>query len=302
MENFTSNFKLVGVVARLGSAKVVDSLRILLDFLKLHNIGVILEKSTGDLILDNSYKVSSGEELAKLVDLVIVVGGDGSLLSAVRKLSDSKTPIVGINRGHLGFLTDIAPDNIEEELSRVLAGEYDAEERLLLEVEVWRDGKFIASSLALNEVVLRPASSGRMIAYSISIDNKFVCEQRGDGLIVSTPTGSTAYAMSAGGTILHPKLKVLELVPILPQTLSSRPIVISSKSKVNIVLHETNGVYPQIICDGQEHIPCKPNDVLLIKEAKSHINLLHPKQQDFFKICRTKLGWNRNLLNQDRVH
>lgn len=299
MQDFTEKFKTLGLVARLGSVRVAETLKRLLEFLELLKFDIVLEKATGDLVLGHNHKLSSGEKLANLVDLVIVVGGDGSLLGTVRNMAGAKTPVIGINRGQVGFLTDIAPDDLETELEKVFRGFYIEDERFLIEAEVWRDGKFEARSLALNEIVLQPSKPGRMISYSIKIDHQLVCEQRGDGIIVSSPTGSTAYSLSAGGPILHPSLKVMQLVPIMPQTLSSRPIVINSSSLINLILSLENRVYPQLVCDGQVHLPCKPGDILLIKESQFSLKLLHPADHDFYKVCRTKLGWNHNFLGKN---
>lgn len=296
MQKIDSKFKKIGLVARLGSVQVAETLKLLLEFLERQNLELILEKATGDLVLGHKHQISSGEKLAQLVDLVIVVGGDGSLLGTVRNMAGEKTPVIGINRGQVGFLTDIAPDELEAELTLVLGGNYLVDERFLLEAQIWRDGKFEAKSLALNEVVLQPSKPGRMISYEIKIDHKLVCEQRGDGIIISSPTGSTAYAISAGGPILHPSLKVMQLVPIMPQTLSSRPIVVDSSSLINLYLSLDNPVYPQLVCDGQVHLACKPGDILLIKASSFSLKLLHPHKHDFYKICRTKLGWNQNFL------
>lgn len=298
MQNLTATFKKIGLVARLGNVEVVETLKRLLEFLETHNFALVLERATGDLVLGHKHKLVNGDQLAKNVDLVIVVGGDGSLLGTVRNMAGAKTPVIGINRGKVGFLTDIAPHNLEQELAKVLSGNYLPEERFLLEVQIWREGKFEAKSLALNEVVLQPSKPGRMISYAINIDHKLVCEQRGDGIIISSPTGSTAYALSAGGPILHPSLKVMQLVPIMPQTLSSRPIVINSASLINLHLSLDNPIYPQLVCDGQVHLPCKPGDILLIKESIYSLKLLHPENHDFYKICRTKLGWNHSFLGK----
>lgn len=298
MQNLSATFKKIGLVARLGNVEVVDTLKRLLEFLESQNFALVLERATGDLVLGHKHKLVNGDQLAKNVDLVIVVGGDGSLLGTVRNMAGAKTPVIGINRGKVGFLTDIAPHNLEQELAKVLSGNYLQEERFLLEVQIWREGKFEAKSLALNEVVLQPSKPGRMISYAINIDHKLVCEQRGDGIIISSPTGSTAYALSAGGPILHPSLKVMQLVPIMPQTLSSRPIVINSASLINLHLSLDNPIYPQLVCDGQLHLPCKPGDILLIKESIYSLKLLHPENHDFYKICRTKLGWNHSFLGK----
>lgn len=288
-------FKNIGLIGRLGSAKVVDTLKRLMHFLEAQGYHVIIEDRTATVLLDHGHPEASRRTLGELCDLVIVVGGDGSLLGAARTLCHSGTLVLGVNRGRLGFLTDISPDELEERVGEVLAGRYEVEERFLLDAELYRDGTLVGSGDALNEVVLHPGKAVRMIEFELFIDGQFVYSQRSDGLIMATPTGSTAYSLSGGGSIMHPKLDVIELVPMFPHTLSSRPIVIDAASEIHVHIGETNQTYPHISCDGQTRAVAKPDDVLVVKRKPQRVQLVHPLGHNFYEVLRSKLGWSNRL-------
>ena len=196
-------------------------------------MSIVLEEHVSYVLPGHGLSVSSHETLGKMCDLAIVVGGDGSMLTAARALAKHGVPVVGINRGGLGFLTDIAPDELEQRLDDVFSGNYEVEQRFMLEGNICREGVSLNQGQALNDVVLSAGSSGRMIEFELYIDDHFVYSQRSNGLIISTPTGSTAYALSGGGPIMHPSLDALVLVPIFPHTLTGRPIVIDGNSKIS---------------------------------------------------------------------
>ena len=284
-------FRNIGIVGRMGSVKVVESLRQLKQYLTANNYHVIIEEDTSTMIPGHGLQVASKKLLGEICDLVIVVGGDGSLLGAARELAKSKIPILGVNRGRLGFLTDISPSDLEERLARVLEGDYIEESRFLLDGHVERNGQPLGYGSALNDVVLPPGKSTRMIGFDLFIDGHFVYSQRSDGLIVATPTGSTAYSLSAGGPIMHPKLDAVVLVPMFPHTLSSRPIVVDGKSEIKLVIGETNETYPQVSFDGQMNIACAPGDIIRITKKPFKIRLIHPTDHNFYATCRDKLGW-----------
>lgn len=284
-------FRNIGIVGRMGSVKVVESLRQLKQYLTANNYHVIIEEDTSTMIPGHGLQVASKKLLGEICDLVIVVGGDGSLLGAARELAKSKIPILGVNRGRLGFLTDISPSDLEERLAQVLSGEYIEESRFLLDGHVERNGQPLGYGSALNDVVLHPGKSTRMIGFDLYIDGHFVYSQRSDGLIVATPTGSTAYSLSAGGPIMHPKLDAVVLVPMFPHTLSSRPIVVDGKSEIKLVIGETNETYPQVSFDGQMNIACAPGDIIRITKKPFKIRLIHPTDHNFYATCRDKLGW-----------
>jgi NAD+ kinase len=238
---------------------------------------------------------SSRKILGEVCDLVIVVGGDGSMLGAARALARHKVPVLGVNRGSLGFLTDIRPDELELKVAQVLEGNYLTENRFLLEAEVRRHGEAIGQGDALNDVVLHPGKSTRMIEFELFIDGQFVCSQKADGLIVATPTGSTAYALSAGGPIMHPKLDAMVIVPMYPHTLSSRPIVVDGNSELKIVVSKDMQIYPQVSCDGQNHFTCAPGDTVTVSKKPQKLCLIHPLDHNYYEVCRNKLGWGSRL-------
>lgn len=290
-----ASFRNIGLIGRLGSAKVVDTLKRLLRFLEERGYHVIIEDRTATVLLDHGHAETSRRTMGQLCDLVIVVGGDGSLLGAARTLCHSGTLVLGVNRGRLGFLTDISPGELETRVGEVLDGCYEVEERFLLDAELYRDGTLVGSGDALNEVVLHPGKAVRMIEFELFVDDHFVYSQRSDGLIIATPTGSTAYSLSGGGPIMHPKLDVVTLVPMFPHTLSSRPIVIDAASEIRIHIGETNQTYPHISCDGQTRAVAKPDDVLVIRRKPQCVQLVHPLGHNFFEVLRSKLGWSNRL-------
>lgn len=261
----------------------------------LHNF--LLEKSYKVVTLKNSAKYIGikpikEEQFCKVVDLAIVVGGDGTLLKAGRLLADKGIPVIGINLGRLGFLVDVSPDRIADQLSPILAGASTMETRSLLYAEAFRENQSLGASMAFNDVVLHARDDVRMIQFDTHIDGVFVNTQRADGMVVATPTGSTAYALSSGGPILHPSLDALVLVPICPHTLSNRPIVISNKSRITITMGESREVGARVSFDGQANIRLKSGDKVVIRQQEHTLQLLHPKDYDYFRILRNKLGWS----------
>jgi NAD+ kinase len=287
-------FRNIGIIGRLGSTKVVDTVRRLKRYLVEEGYHVILQDRIAEIMPGHGMQVSNQKMLGEICDLVIVVGGDGSLLGAARALAKHNTPVLGINRGRLGFLTDISPDDgMEAAIQAVLDGEYIEEQRFLLDAEIKRNGVSIATGEALNDVVLHPGKSARMIAFDLYIEGQFVHHQRADGMIVSSPTGSTAYALSGGGPIMHPRLDAIVLVPMFPHTLSSRPMVVEGNSEIKLVIGESNETYPTVSCDGQKHIPCAPGYAVTIRKKPHKLKLIHPKDHNFYEVCRNKLGWEK---------
>ena len=202
-------FRNIGIIGRLGSPHVLDTIRRLKNFLIARHLHVILEDTIAEVLPGHGLQTSSRKILGEVCDLVIVVGGDGSMLGAARALARHKIPVLGINRGSLGFLTDIKPDELEVRVAEVLEGKFIEESRFLLQAEVRRHGEPIGQGDALNDVVLHPGKSTKMIEFELYIDGHFVCSQKADGLIIATPTGSTAYSLSAGGPIMHPRLDAI---------------------------------------------------------------------------------------------
>lgn len=290
-----STFYNIGVVGRLGSVKALDTIRRLKTWLQQQELNVILDEDIAEMLPGHGVQVSSRKQLGEVCDLVIVVGGDGSMLGAARALVSHNIPVLGINRGNLGFLTDITPEHMEEQVGAVLAGDYEVEERFLLETEVMREDSLVGGGDALNDVVLHPGKSTRMIAFELYIDGQFVYSLKADGLIIATPTGSTAYALSAGGPIMHPKIDAIVIVPMYPHTLSSRPIVVGADSELKIVISHDMSIYPLVSCDGQNHANCAPGDVIHIRRKPQRLHLLHPLEHNFYAVCRDKLGWESRL-------
>ena len=257
---------------------------------------IVLESQTAAALEDPSWQVATRKMIGEICDLVIVVGGDGSLLGAARDLARHDALVLGVNRGQLGFLTDIAPDNIAVEVNRVLDGAYIAEERFLLMMQLYRDGAPIAESNAFNDVVLHSGQAPKMLNFDLFIEGEFVYSQRSDGLIIATPTGSTAYALSGGGPIMHPRLNALAIVPMFPHTLTSRPLVLDAESEVKIIIGDNNPSAPTVSCDGQVNSSARPGDVIKIKKYRKKIKLVHPESHEFYATCRNKLGWGTQFV------
>ncbi|MBF8998995.1 MULTISPECIES: NAD(+) kinase [Vibrio] len=235
-------------------------------------------------------------DLGKKADLAIVVGGDGNMLGAARVLSRFDISVIGVNRGNLGFLTDLNPDEVCEGLKNVLDGEYLEEDRFLLEAEVHRHGQIKSHNSALNEAVLHPGKIARMIEFEVYIDNNFAFSQRSDGLIVSTPTGSTAYSLSGGGPILSPSLNAITLVPMFPHTLSCRPLVVDGNRRIKLVVSPNNSLNQEVSCDGQVTLPVSPGDEVHVYQSPNVLKLIHPKDYNYYHVLRNKLGWSSKLF------
>jgi len=283
-------FKNVGIYIRRDSNHGVDFdvMNGMITFLSNKDIQLFIDESS-DYENSNTNSVNH-DDFVNTVDLIIVFGGDGTLLNSARKYLDYEIPILGINMGRVGFLTDIKVDNFENSLSDILDGNYVIEERNLV------SANFNETHLyGLNEVVIHSGSYAQLMRYQLSVNDKIVYEQRSDGLIVATPTGSTAYALSAGGPIIHPSLDVWTILPMLPQSLSSRPFIISSEEKVTINLFDGPNEEAKICVDGQNDIDLPFNTEISISKMKKTLKLVHPKDNDFFEACREKLGWSLNI-------
>ncbi|MEJ2692481.1 MAG: NAD(+) kinase [Candidatus Thiodiazotropha sp.] len=285
------SFKKIGLIGKHGDPNVKETLHRLYDFLTDRGCEVILEQTTGLLMEGASLPSLPEIDLPSECDLVIVVGGDGTLLHAARVLASQNTPLLGINLGRLGFLVDISPDEMLPHLDNILNGRYEQEHRFLLEVNIehgYYPGQVI---LAFNDVVLHKWNIARMIEFETYVDGQLVNDQRSDGMIISTPTGSTAYALSGGGPLLHPTLNAIVMVPICPHTLSNRPIVVDGDSEIEIRLNKGHAEDVQITCDGQSSLPLMPGQSVHIRKAENHVRLIHPEGFDFYSILRAKLGW-----------
>lgn len=291
MTAFTSAFSSIGIIGKYMNPSALQQMQTDLADLARHlrakNIDVWLEHNTAQHAELTGFNTASLEEIGDKVDLAIVMGGDGTMLSVARSLIGDNIPLVGINRGRFGFLTDLRAEEMLTAMDSILAGAHQTETRMLLQASVQRGTKQIYSGVALNDVVVK--SGLRLIELEVEIDGKFVHKQRGDGLILSTPTGTTAYALSAGGPILHPNLDAIALVPISPHTLSNRPITVSASSKIEVSLVQVDAA--QVSFDGQFQLDLEAGDKILVQRAAQEITLLHPSEYCYFEMLRNKLNW-----------
>jgi NAD+ kinase len=282
-------FNRVLLFGRQSGDDIIETLLTVRDYLCEQHVEVFFEQETAATLPPQPQPNLNRKELADRCDLIIVVGGDGSLLRAAHVAAEHNLPVLGVNRGRLGFLTDIYPEEVAR-IGRVLEGDYREEKRSLIWARL--EGKqLISEGIALNDVVLSPGSVSRMIEFEIYINQQFVCKQRADGLIVATPTGSTAYSLSGGGPILHPNLNAIVLVPMFPHTLSSRPVVVSGDSVIEIRIAQDNPSSPEVSYDGQERVAIPPNGKIIITQHSQHLRLIHPKDYNYFETLRTKLRW-----------
>ncbi len=295
-----AHFRVVGIIGRPGNDndKVIESVKVLQRFLVSQDISVILADDLAKVLPNHGLQVLTRKLIGETCDLVIVVGGDGSMLGAARDLASQSVPVLGINRGGLGFLTDISPDEIEEKVAEVLAGHYTVEPRFLLDTIIKRNGQPISKGSAFNDIVVSSGETARMMSFELEIEGQFVYSQRSDGLIVSTPTGSTAYSLSAGGPIMHPKLDALCLVPMFPHSLNARPIMVDGNAEIKIKIGEATTTVPTVTCDGHLNLKARPGDVVYIHKKPHKLKLIHPLDHSFYSACRDKLGWGSKLVNK----
>lgn len=289
-----SQFKMIGIMGRVKSKGVLETLNALIHFLQQRKQPLLVDAEIKEALADPALPCVASQELSKRCNLLIVVGGDGSLLHAVHTVVNDEIPVFGINRGRLGFLTDILPTELNK-IDNILSGHFIIEKRFLITATVCQYGKILGQKDALNEAALIPDSIPHMSEFEIYIDDQFVCSQDSDGLIVATPTGSTAYALSGGGPILHPKLDAIVIVPMFPHTLSLRPIVIEGNRRITIIITPNNTATPRLTCDGQTAISTPPGSHIEIQKKSQHLHLIHPIDYDYYATLRSKLHWGRKL-------
>ena len=282
------NIALVGKYPSLEDAKHIhDQLNVLVDYLKKNNHQIFIESKTQQQAKLEGVESIALNDLTQHADLVIVIGGDGTMLGVARSVVDANIPLVGINQGRFGFLADLNIDSMLKNVELILKGDFLEDKRILLQANIIRSKAKIYDSFALNDVVVK--SSLRLIELEVYINNKFVHRQRSDGIITSTPTGATAYALSAGGPILHPSLDAISIVPINPHTLSNRPIAVNGNSSIEIKIIHLDDAYVSI--DGQIKFPLDLRDVIKIQKSKQTVSILHPKDYCYFEMLRNKLHW-----------
>jgi len=284
--------KTIGLFGKYQDESVAGPLLRLNEILARRGMRVLLDESTARLLPAAVAPSKSLPELCQTIDLAIVIGGDGTLLNVARQMAPCGVPIIGVNLGRLGFLADIAPDVMGDQIGRILDGDYQLERRLLLHVEIMRKGKIVQEANALNDVVIGKGEISRLIEFEIYLGGEFVIDSRADGIIVSSPTGSTAYAMSAGGPILHPTLAAITIVPICPHTLSFRPIVVSSDSTVEVVI-VGQPAHARVTCDGQVNYSLDVGDRIYVRRAENPVELIHPSNRSHFDVLRAKLFWGK---------
>ena len=285
-------FQRIGLLAKAAGGKVAETLRAVVGFLVERRHEIHLSESSA-AALGGGQAGHPVAALVQRVDLVVVVGGDGTMLIAARAAAAAHVPVLGINLGRLGFLTDISPARATETLARILDGEYVEDPRCLLSAQIGEVGVPRIQQTALNDVVLQKWNTARLIEFETYIDGRFVNAQRSDGLIVATPTGSTAYALSGGGPLLHPALDALVLVPICPHALSNRPLVVAGDSVVEVVVSgHTDPAFLQISCDGQETVGLRRGERVRIAKHACGLRLIHPAGHDHYRLLRAKLGWS----------
>ncbi len=289
------HFATIALIGRYQDSQLADHLRSLASLLQAAGRRVLVESDTARNTGLTDLAVASYDEIGQTADLAIVVGGDGTMLGAARHLAPWAVPLAGINHGRLGFITDIALQDAHAALADLLQGRFETEERLLLAGEVLRDGESLYADTALNDVVVNRAGRGSMIELRIDIDGTYMYTLRADGLIIATPTGSTAYALSASGPILYPGMQAMLIVPISPQTLSNRPIVLPDTGTLALTVIGTgraeHGV--SVHFDMQTWSNVQPGDQIIVKRAPKTIRFIHPSGYSFFSTLRKKLDWNR---------
>ena len=285
----------VGLFGKYGDKGVGEIIHRLCDFLESRGLRVMVEQATAELMLKQPAHAYLLNEIGKQADLAIVVGGDGTMLNVARNLAGYRVPLIGVNLGRLGFLTDIPRDEMFDGLTRILDGDFRAEERLLLHADIARNGKTLHSSNAFNDVVINKGQLARLIEFESYIDGEFVNSTRADGIIIATPTGSTAYALSAGGPILHPTLPAIVLAPICPHTLSDRPLAVSSESRIEIVMTYTSQQSAHLTLDGQINFTLNDGDRVHVRRSDTPVILIHPTNRNHYDVLRAKLRWGEKF-------
>lgn len=285
-------FQTIGIIGKYAAPTVSGPLRALVDYLTQRDVTMLLDSETAEVWSNHGLEVVTRDQMGKRCDLVIIVGGDGTFLGAARSLCEyPNISLLGLNLGRLGFLTDISPVNLDQQLDPILQGQYLEEDRFLLHSSIVRNGKIFVTHCGMNDVVIHKRDVARMIEIDLYIDASHITTIHSDGLIVATPTGSTAYALSGGGPLVEPELNAIVLVPICPHTLSNRPVVIDADSVVEIVVKGDCGNQAQVSIDGQANEKLEHGDQLIIRKKSPYVRLIHPANHNHFTLLRAKLGW-----------
>ncbi|CAN5324906.1 NAD(+) kinase [soil metagenome] len=292
-------FEVAGLIGKHDDPRVGDSMILLADHLAKSGVRILAsDEVTADPIRATAQLMPEAR-IPEVADLIIAIGGDGTILHATRLVAGRNVPVLGINRGRLGFLADVSPETMLKHVDEVLAGHYQSERRLMLRADFGSDAS-APDAVALNDVVVQKLDTGRMLDFETWIDGSFVNTHGGDGLIIATATGSTAYALSGGGPIIHPELDAIVLVPICPHTLSDRPIVVRAACVIEVRLIERPDTRAHVVCDGRPLGELEPGGRLRVQRAETPVTLLHMKDHDYYRILRSKLHWGRGGQATDR--
>jgi NAD+ kinase len=286
----TSSAKTIALVGKYNAPGITESIIELANFLESAGHTVVFESETALNMELQDFNIMAAPDIGKHADAAIVIGGDGTMLGIARQLAPHNVPLIGINQGRLGFITDIPLDGMMPAVTEILSGKYVSEQRSLLQAIVIRDGNQIFSGMAFNDIVVSRGAGSGMVELSVDVDNHFMYNQRSDGLIVSTPTGSTAYALSAGGPLLHPNLSGIVMVPIAPHALSNRPIVLSDSSEICIEI--VAGRDMSVNFDMQSFASLLTKDRIIINRSAHTVTFLHPEGWNYYDTLREKLHWN----------
>ena len=297
IQKIQSQFKTVALVGRSNTPGIAEPLMALAQTISKRGFEVVFEVQTAQEIGAQGYPSLQIAEIGARADVAVVLGGDGTMLGIGRQLAPYRTPLIGINHGRLGFITDIAFSEMQEIVPQLLAGSFEREERSLLESRITRDGEPIYHALAFNDVVVNRSGFSGMAELRVNVDGRFMYNQRSDGLIVATPTGSTAYALSSQGPILHPQLQGIVLVPIAPHALSNRPIVLPDDCKVSIQIVAGRDV--NVNFDMQSFTALELGDVIEVRRSRHTVPFLHPVGYSYYRTLRKKLHWNEHPSLQD---
>ena len=287
------SFSQVGIIGRQGSPHIDDSLRLVHRVLADHGCSVVVERKSSSLMTNADLTVVDRSDMRDC-DLLVVVGGDGSILGVARDFAEVGIPVLGVNRGGLGFLADIQPDQIEDSLAEILSGSFKSEEHFLIEQQIVRQGEVVHRSLALNDIVVSSGSLSRMLDFKLSIGDEFVYEIRSDGILISTPTGSTAYSLSAGGTIMHPQLGAISITPLYPHTLTSRQIAVPCDLVTEVAIAGDSQT-ARSSSDSQVEFELQAGDVVRIEKYSKELQIIYAATHSFYEACRSKLDWGSRL-------
>jgi NAD+ kinase len=296
----TASISVCALIGRFADSRVAETVAVLLPHLIDRGVSILACESLGDIAGAAAVTIVSETQLAARAELIVAIGGDGTLLYAARLATARRVPLLGINRGRLGFLTDVLPQDVLACVDAALDGGCEVDRRPLLTTTLVTGSDTATTGLALNDIVVQKLATGSMMDFETWIDGRYVNTHAGDGIVIASATGSTAYALSCGGPIVDPHLEVLVIAPICPHTLSDRPIVVSARATIEIRLLERPESRAQVVCDGFVLGDAQPCDRVQIRQSDDQVTLLHPPGYDYFRLLRSKLHWGRGNADRSR--